>query len=93
MHIFYDCMKNKTAHNQIRRLNTNVGNITYNEKEVEIEVVKFYQKLLGTTAEELPTIQLEMLNEGHKLTREQQLKLIESVYREGVYNAVEDIDD
>lgn len=90
---FYACMKNMTAHNQIRRLNTTDGNIAQTEKEVEIEVVKFYQKLLGAAADILPTIQLDVLDEGHKLTRDQQLKLIELVSREEVYNAVEDIDD
>ncbi|XP_070050256.1 uncharacterized protein [Nicotiana tomentosiformis] len=90
---FYACMKNRTAHNQIRKLNTIDGNIAQTEKEVEIEVVKFYQKLLGAATDILPTIQLDVLDEGHKLTRDQQLKLIELVSREEVYNAVEDIDD
>ncbi|XP_019254007.1 PREDICTED: uncharacterized protein LOC109232716 [Nicotiana attenuata] len=90
---FYACMKNRTAHKQIRRLNTVDGNIAQNEKEVESEIVKFYQKLLGTAAAELPTVQVDVLNEGNKLTREQQLKMIEAVSRDEVYNAMKDIDD
>uniref|UniRef100_A0A1U7W1R8 Uncharacterized protein LOC104219249 n=1 Tax=Nicotiana sylvestris TaxID=4096 RepID=A0A1U7W1R8_NICSY len=85
-------MKNRTAHNQIRRLNTVDGNIAQNEKEVEIEIVKFYQKLLGTAAEELQTVQVDVPNEGNKLTREQQLKMIEAVSRDEVNNAMKDID-
>ncbi|XP_070045799.1 uncharacterized protein [Nicotiana tomentosiformis] len=82
--------KEKELKQQLEKLNTIDGNIAQTEKEVEIEVIK-YQNLLGSAADILPTVQLDVLDEGHKLTRDQQLKLIEPISREEVYNAVEDI--
>ncbi|XP_019259894.1 PREDICTED: uncharacterized protein LOC109237950 [Nicotiana attenuata] len=90
---FHACMKNRTAQNQIQRLNTLDGHIAQNEKEVELEIVKFYQTLLGTATKELPVIQQDVMEEGNKVRREQQLKLIEEVTKEEVYNALREIDD
>ncbi|XP_075085042.1 uncharacterized protein LOC107815716 [Nicotiana tabacum] len=90
---FFACMKNRVAQNQIRRLNTLDGNIAHTEREVETEILKFYQSLLGSAATCLPTVQLDIFQEGNRLIRDRQLQLIAPMTAEKIFNALMDIDD
>ncbi|XP_016446030.2 uncharacterized protein LOC107771203 [Nicotiana tabacum] len=90
---FFACMKNMVAHNQIRRLNTLDGNIEHTEREVETEILKFYQSLLGSAGTCPPVVQLDIFQERNRLSRDQQLQLISPVTDKEIFNALMDIDD
>lgn len=86
-------MKNRVAQNQIRRLNTLNGSIAQTEAKIVTEINNFYHKLPGSYASCLPSIQYNVMEEGNKLTRDQQLPLIAPVSRDEVFNPMRDIDD
>lgn len=90
---FLFCMKHRVAQNQIRRLITLHGNIAHPERDVKVEIIKFYQNLLGSATACLPTVQLDIFQEGHKLSRDQQLQLILPINTEEIFNALMIIDE
>lgn len=92
-HNFLASVKSRSAQNQIRRLTTSDGHIAQSKSEVIEEISSFYQSQLGSAANMLPIIQEDIMLEGHRLNRVQQLQLIAQVSKEEVYNAMRDIDD
>lgn len=90
---YHACMKNKQARNSINKLVTRIGQILKSSAEVEEEILSFYRGLLGTAATQLPTVNPEIMQKGHILTRRQQLQLIRLVTREEVKHSIMDIDD
>lgn len=89
---FHACMKNNIAQNRIRNIANAAGELIQTDEGIEDEITRFY-KLLGTSARQLPAIQIAAMMEVHVLDREQQLSLIGVVSREEVLNAIKDIDD
>ncbi|XP_070058044.1 uncharacterized protein [Nicotiana tomentosiformis] len=59
-----------------------LGDVNTNIKE---EIVKFYKSLMGTVAASLPDINKETIENGPKLTHEQQLSLCVEVTEEVIY--------
>lgn len=91
---FYDTfMKNRQARNIIGRLITSTRHILQNLTEVDAEILSFYMGLLGTAAAQLPVINPEIMQNGHVLSRRQQLQLIRPVSKEEVKQAIMGIDD
>ncbi|XP_015166936.1 uncharacterized protein [Solanum tuberosum] len=68
-------MKNRLAHNTITNFTTAAGISVYSQEEIEKETITFYQELLGQNAYRLPSVDKQIMKEGGKLNREQQLKL------------------
>lgn len=86
-------VKNRAAHNQIKKLKNSSRQWIQNEGEIAEESICFYKGLLGTTTTQLPAISLEICRRGQVLSRSQQLFLIEPVTHEEIYQAPQDIDD
>ncbi|KAH0728693.1 hypothetical protein KY284_004558 [Solanum tuberosum] len=74
---FFPSMKNRKAQNQINILTTEEGTIIQEVNNIRKEVVGFYQKLLGQTNKHMPVAQPEVFKDGPRLTRLQQLELIQ----------------
>ncbi|XP_019232866.1 PREDICTED: uncharacterized protein LOC109213514 [Nicotiana attenuata] len=90
---FFANMKSRISQTKIRSLMTTTGEIVQTMEAIEKEIVDFYKELLGSSATALPAIHPRVMKEGKMLNRKQQLKLIEPVREEEVYNALKNIDD
>nr|XP_009800378.1 PREDICTED: uncharacterized protein LOC104246284 [Nicotiana sylvestris] len=86
-------MKNRISHNKIRSFKTNDGEIIQSREAIEEEVVGFYKGLLGSSADTIPAIHLDIMKEENVLDRRQQLKLTEPVTVEEIHNALKGIED
>lgn len=65
-------LKSRSAHNKICSLTTATGlNITSTE-EITVEVLEFYQKLLGSTTDYLPCVNKKVMKDGIMLNKNQQ---------------------
>ncbi|XP_019255085.1 PREDICTED: uncharacterized protein LOC109233666 [Nicotiana attenuata] len=83
----------KQARNHIGRLMDNTRQLLQNANEVEEEILSFYKKLLGTAASTLPIVDPNVMQNGHTLTRQQQMQLIKPITKEEVHKALQGIDD
>nr|XP_016451511.1 PREDICTED: uncharacterized protein LOC107776176 [Nicotiana tabacum] len=90
---FFASMKNRIVHNQIRRLETAEGHTIINHKDIEAEVTHFCHRLLGLSTTKIYVVQQDVMEEGCKLTRAQQLQLIGLVSKEEISNALKEIND
>ncbi|XP_009798086.1 uncharacterized protein [Nicotiana sylvestris] len=90
---FHACVKNRQARNHIGRLMDNTGKLLQSAKEVEEEILSFYKKLLGTAASTLPIVDLDVMQNGHTLNKQQQMQLIKPITKEEVQKALQGIDD
>ncbi|XP_075075708.1 uncharacterized protein LOC142162798 [Nicotiana tabacum] len=90
---FHASIKNGNSQKKITKLVTQAGLHTQNQEEVQQEIIQFYQKLLGTTTEEIPAIEPDVMKKGSILTSAQQAKLIKPVTREQIVQALQSIDD
>ncbi|XP_019246294.1 PREDICTED: uncharacterized protein LOC109225941 [Nicotiana attenuata] len=90
---FHACVKNRQARNHIGRLIDSAGQILQSATEVEEDILRFYKKLLGTTAPQLSVVILEIMQNGYTLNRQQQLQLIKPITKKEVKKAMQDIDD
>nr|XP_016464091.1 PREDICTED: uncharacterized protein LOC107787086 [Nicotiana tabacum] len=90
---YHACMKNRQVRNNVDRLVISTGQILQSPAEVEEEILSFYKGLLGTAAKQFPVVNPEIMQNGHILSRRQQLQLIKPVTREEVKQTIMDIDD
>nr|XP_016515087.1 PREDICTED: uncharacterized protein LOC107831807 [Nicotiana tabacum] len=90
---FFASVKHRYSQNHIRNLKNDQGERLHTEAEIIKEITGYYEKLLGTSTNTLPTIDPFVLKEGPLLTMEQQRELIQPVSRVEVYQALMDIDD
>lgn len=82
---FHASIKNRNAQKKITRLLTQIWTYTQNQEEVQQEIIQFYKQLLGSTVEEIPAIEPDVMKRRNVMTRNQQLKLIAHVSKEQVY--------
>ncbi|XP_019260681.1 PREDICTED: uncharacterized protein LOC109238650 [Nicotiana attenuata] len=61
---FFASMKNRCSQNKIRRIIKGNGSTVQTRKDIEEEVIGFYQQLLGSLASELPTINPAIMRDG-----------------------------
>lgn len=87
-------MKNRSAHNHIKRLVNQCGDaVVQTEEGITEEITRFYKNLLGSAANELPVINLTIMAAGPVLNRTDQEQLIKPITRDEIYKALTDIDD
>ncbi|KAH0647664.1 hypothetical protein KY285_032912 [Solanum tuberosum] len=90
---FFAYMKNRLAQNTITSLTTAACISVYSQEEIEKEAITFYQELLGQNAPRLPSVDKQIIKEGGKLNREQQLNLAAPVTKEEVKFSLQGIND
>ncbi|XP_019238224.1 PREDICTED: uncharacterized protein LOC109218324 [Nicotiana attenuata] len=90
---FHTCVKNRQATNHIGRLTDSAGQILMNTTEVETEILKFYKQLLGTSATQLPAVNTKVMQQGYKLSKQQQMQLIRPVIGDEIKQTLQGIDD
>lgn len=86
-------MKNRVNQNKIRHLISEDGVLLQTQDVINEEITTFYSKLLGTTAAQLPAINPNIIKEGNRLDRQQQLCLTTPVTKEEVVQYLKDIND
>lgn len=86
-------MKDKKAQNQITMLTKADGTVIKEPDDIVIEVVGFYQQLLGQSTSPMPAADPAVIRDGPVLSRNQQLSLIQPFNREEVLDALKGIDD
>ncbi|XP_019264348.1 PREDICTED: uncharacterized protein LOC109241980 [Nicotiana attenuata] len=79
---FFAQMKNRSNLNGIQFLTNDMGDQLVLEDDIEAEIMGYYKKLLGSSAESLPAINPNDMKMGPVLNREQQLLLIKQVSKE-----------
>ncbi|PHT89720.1 hypothetical protein T459_04833 [Capsicum annuum] len=90
---FHACLRSRQSQNQIRRLISLEGHAISTAQEIENEMVHFYKELLGTSAQKLPMVNVDVMAYGPSLDRAQQLELIKLVTKDEVYEALQSIND
>ncbi|KAF3621032.1 hypothetical protein T459_08280 [Capsicum annuum] len=66
---FHSCLRSRQSQNQIRRLISLEGHTILTEQEIENEVVHFYKELLGTSAQQLLMVNVDVMAHGPSLDR------------------------
>lgn len=81
------------AQNSIHKLINGHGDLLYRPDDIKAEIIPFYKDLLGTTAKQLPAVNLAVMRKGSCLDRHQQLMVVAPVTSEEVVFALKGIDD
>ncbi|XP_019260883.1 PREDICTED: uncharacterized protein LOC109238857 [Nicotiana attenuata] len=90
---FFAEMKNRNNLNGIHELTNDLGVQLHMEEEIEIEIFGYYKQLLGSNATAIPAIDPNVMKRGAMLTREQQIKLIQPVTKQEIWDVLQDIND
>ncbi|KAH0773420.1 hypothetical protein KY290_010557 [Solanum tuberosum] len=91
---FFDAsLKCRYAQNSIHKLINGHGNLLYRPDDIKAKIIHFYKDLLGTTAKQLPAVNLAVMRKGSCLDRHQQLMVVSPVTSEEVVFALKGIDD
>ncbi|XP_019239440.1 PREDICTED: uncharacterized protein LOC109219434 [Nicotiana attenuata] len=90
---FFAQMKNRSNLNGIQFLTNDMGVQLVLEDDIEAEILGYYKKLLGSSAESLPAINPNDMKMGPVLSKEHQLLLIKQVSKEEIWEAMKDIND
>lgn len=69
------------------------GLMLVKQQEIEIEVLNFYKCLMGTTSDNIPTIDLNIMRHGPKIIIKQQRDICRAITREEVKAVVFNVDD
>lgn len=77
----------------MKSLTISPGIILLRQDKVKNEIVSFYKGLLGTAAAHLLAINPSVMRNGPTLDKQHQLKLIEPITKEEVFNALQGIED
>ncbi|KAG5632414.1 hypothetical protein H5410_004131, partial [Solanum commersonii] len=86
-------MRQKSRVHWLNLGDANTSISVYSQEEIEKEAITFYEELLGQNAYRLPSVDKQIMKEGGKLNREQQLKLATPVTKEEVESALQGIND
>lgn len=73
---FHASLKSKRRQTQIANLKDEAGNILYQQKDIEQEIIKYYNKLIGTANRNLTRIDIVAMRGGPQLSFEQRDSLI-----------------
>lgn len=68
---FYVNLKSKDKQTHIKELEDDYGNKITDQKDIEKEVLRFYQKLIEEAATTLTQVDIIVLRNGTQLTRKQ----------------------
>ncbi|XP_049378168.1 uncharacterized protein LOC125842934 [Solanum stenotomum] len=90
---FYANLRSRLAQNRIKHLTTAQGNIVQKTVDIEKEIKEFYVGLLGSTAVQIPVVDIPIMKSVNCLNRVQQQALIVPIDREEIHAALLSIDD
>ncbi|CAK8566524.1 unnamed protein product [Lathyrus sativus] len=76
---FHAIMKEKNKQNGLHRLENNQGKILDEFKDIEQEIIQFYQKMIGTNTQTLMHVDIKDLRRGAQLEENHREKLIQQV--------------
>lgn len=77
----------------ITELTSHNGNLLTTNKDIKMEVVKFFRRLMGTKSDSLPAINKLIMKKGLTLTRDQQVIICAEVTGMEIWEALQSIDD
>lgn len=86
-------VKDKRQQNQVVELTALHGSRLTDSKEIEEEIIQFYQGLIGTGATLLSAVNEDIMKNRTVLTHEQQLSLCAPITEAEIYDGLKDIGD
>lgn len=89
---FTAVIKERIHKKQIHEL-TSLDGVKLTQQEIRQEIQKFYNSLMGTTAQTLPAISTEIMRRGPVLNQQQGIELCQPVTEAEIYKGLMSIDD
>nr|XP_016489984.1 PREDICTED: uncharacterized protein LOC107809777 [Nicotiana tabacum] len=90
---FFACMKARASSNNISVLKGGDGRVLQKHDDIKDEILQFYKGLLGSTANRVPCIDLNIMRQGPSLTMQQQRDMCSEITQEEIKAALFNIDD
>ncbi|XP_058759242.1 uncharacterized protein LOC131632512 [Vicia villosa] len=90
---FYANLKEKNKQTTLNRLESNTGNKLTDFKEIEDEIIQFYENLVGTNTTNMIHVDIEAIRRGPVLSSEKANKLIVPVTENEIWQALKGIGD
>lgn len=85
---FHARVAEKQARTRISRIFYSDGKLVTKEEEIAELFIQFYSKLLGTAAEEIVPVEMNILQKGKMLTEQHKAALCDTITEEKIHNAV-----
>lgn len=90
---FHSAVKARTSRNRIDFLQNDQGSIMVDKEQIRATISVFYKTLLGSSARELVSVDVQVLRAGPQISHAQALELIQPVNMLDVEAALKGIDD
>ncbi|XP_019246270.1 PREDICTED: uncharacterized protein LOC109225918 [Nicotiana attenuata] len=78
----------RTCRKNIKTLTAIDGTVLTDLKGIKKEIVEFYKSLMGTSAKQLPAVNMSIMKNGHVLNQHQITELVKSITREEIDNSL-----
>lgn len=90
---FSAVIKERAQRKHIRSITSLNGQTLYDHKDVQNEIAQFYKGLMGTSANDLPAIDIQKMMNRPTLTRQQRIALCAPITDEEIYEGLKAIGD